>query len=50
MVIVDGNKISLRSQLSINKPIFYQAEYANLKDFFDKIVAKHAQQIVLKKS
>ncbi len=41
--------VKITSKLSIKKPIFYAAEYADLKKTFDDIVAKHAEQIVLKK-
>ncbi len=42
--------VKITSKLSIKKPIFYAAEYADLKKTFDEIVAKHAEQIVLKKN
>jgi hypothetical protein len=41
--------VKITSKLSIKKPVFYAAEYADLKKTFDDIVAKHAEQIVLKK-
>jgi Domain of Unknown Function with PDB structure (DUF3857) len=41
--------VKITSKLTIKKPIFYAAEYADLKKTFDDIVAKHAEQIVLKK-
>jgi hypothetical protein len=41
--------VKITSKLSIKKPIFYAAEYVDLKKTFDDIVAKHAEQIVLKK-
>ena len=44
-----GNKISINSTLSMVKTMFTPAEYADLRNFFALIVAKHAQQIVLKK-
>jgi len=46
---VVGNKISVNSTLSITKTMFTAEEYADLREFFTRIVAKHAQQIVLKK-
>ncbi len=45
----DGKTIQISSRLSIKKPIFYADEYSFLREFFDKIVAKHATQLVLKK-
>jgi hypothetical protein len=44
-----GNKVSINSTLSITKMLFTPAEYDTLRNFFAQIVAKHAQQIVLKK-
>ena len=37
------------SKISILKPIYYAPEYPYLKEFYSQIVAKHAEQIVLKK-
>ena len=45
----NGNMISLTSQLVINKALFPHDEYKPLRDFYDQIVAKQAEQIVLKK-
>jgi hypothetical protein len=42
--------VKITSKLSIKKPIFTAAEYTDLKKTFDDIVAKHAEQIVLKKA
>lgn len=44
----DG-KLMVSSRLVINKTTFYAEEYDGLKQFFDQIIAKHAEQIVLKK-
>jgi len=44
------NKIMVSSMLTINKTTFITSEYEALRDFFARIVAKHSQQIVLKKS
>ncbi|GHA75353.1 DUF3857 domain-containing protein [Pontibacter akesuensis] len=49
MVQQQGNSIQVMSKISINKPVFYAPEYAYLKEFFDQIIAKQAEQIVLKK-
>jgi hypothetical protein len=49
MVAVNGNIIQLTSRLSLKKPVFYAEEYAFLKEFYNQIVSKHAEQIVLKK-
>jgi hypothetical protein len=44
-----GNSISLSSNLQINSSLFSQDEYANLREFYAQLVAKQAEQIVLKK-
>jgi hypothetical protein len=44
-----GNSISFTSNFSINKSLFVQSEYAALKEFYNQVVAKQAEQIVLKK-
>lgn len=44
-----GNTISITSIVAINQSLFTQVEYKGLRDFFDLIVSKHAEQIVLKK-
>ncbi len=45
----EGDVVQVLSKVSINKPVFYAPEYASLKQLYDNIVAKHAEQIVLKK-
>jgi transglutaminase-like putative cysteine protease len=45
----NGNVISLTSQLVINKALFAHDEYKPLRDFYIQVVAKQAEQIVLKK-
>jgi hypothetical protein len=47
---VAGNKVTVNSALSITKIMYNTTEYADLREFFTRIVAKHAQQIVLKKA
>ena len=48
MLQQEGNQIQIISKVSINKPVFYAEEYAYLKEFYNHIVAKHAEKIVLK--
>lgn len=48
-VTASGNLISVSSTLSINRSLFSQEEYPNLREFFSQVVAKQAEQIVLKK-
>ncbi|MFK7905762.1 MAG: DUF3857 domain-containing protein [Chitinophagales bacterium] len=45
---VNGNKLQLMSKFSINQALFVPEEYGAIKQFYDLIVAKHAEQIVLK--
>ncbi len=45
-----GNKLQLVSKIEIKQLHFEPSEYATLKNFFDIIVEKHAEQIVLKKT
>ncbi|OKL41963.1 DUF3857 domain-containing protein [Pontibacter flavimaris] len=49
MVQQQGNTLQVMSRLNINKPVFYAEEYAMLKELYNRIIAKHAEQIVLKK-
>lgn len=44
-----GNTVSVTSSLNINRGLFTQEEYLNLREFFGQIVAKQAEQIVLKR-
>jgi len=44
-----GNAISLTSNLQINSSLFSQDEYPHLREFYTQLVAKQAEQIVLKK-
>ncbi|WP_192822444.1 DUF3857 domain-containing protein [Rufibacter sp. LB8] len=44
-----NGKIEVLSRLSINKAMFSPQEYANLRELYSRLVAKHAEKIVLKK-
>jgi hypothetical protein len=44
-----GNTVSLINNLQINKSVFNQDEYASLREFYNQVVAKQAEQVVLKK-
>ncbi|MBC3539624.1 DUF3857 domain-containing protein [Rufibacter sediminis] len=46
--MADG-KLQIMSKLSINKTFFDASEYGNLREFYNRLVAKHAEKIVLKK-
>ena len=44
-----GNSLNIVSNFQINKSIFTQEEYPNLREFYNQVIAKQAEQIVLKK-
>jgi Transglutaminase-like superfamily/Domain of Unknown Function with PDB structure (DUF3857) len=44
-----GNTILLTSNLQINHSLFSSEEYPSLRQFYDQVVAKQSEQIVLKK-
>ena len=48
-LVQTGNAISLTSNLQINSSLFSQDEYPHLREFYTQLVAKQAEQIVLKK-
>jgi hypothetical protein len=50
MVSAVGNKITVNSVLTFTRTMFTAAEYNDLREFFSRIVAKHAEQIILKKA
>jgi hypothetical protein len=47
---VNDGRLQVNSKISIKKTIFYADEYEMLKKFYDKIVEKHAEQVVFKKN
>ncbi|MEI8007312.1 MAG: DUF3857 domain-containing protein [Bacteroidota bacterium] len=49
IIAAKDNKIMVSSMMTITKTLFLTSEYEILREFFTRIVAKHAQQIVLKK-
>lgn len=44
-----NNLIQVSFKLNINKPMYIQTEYSDLKVFFDELVKKESEMIVLKK-
>jgi hypothetical protein len=48
-VAQNGNSIVVTSNMQINKNLFLQEEYANLREFYSQVLAKQAEQIVLKR-
>jgi hypothetical protein len=45
-----GNKIVLNFRFSIDKTLFIPAEYKNLVEFYNLVINKEAEQIILKKT
>ncbi|MBI3519898.1 MAG: DUF3858 domain-containing protein, partial [Bacteroidetes bacterium] len=45
----ENNIIKIRSQLTINKSLYEPNEYNSLKELYNLVIEKQAQQIVLKK-
>jgi hypothetical protein len=48
-VTIIGNVIAIVSNFQINRNIFIQNDYSYLREFYNQVVAKQAEQIVLKK-
>jgi hypothetical protein len=46
---VNGDEITVTSVLTINKAIYTQLEYPNLREFYNQVVAAQSRQIILKK-
>ena len=44
-----GNVINFSSSLAINRAMFSQDQYPNLREFYNQVIAKQAEQVVLKK-
>ncbi|MBA4056312.1 MAG: hypothetical protein C0490_16475 [Marivirga sp.] len=49
MVTQVGNRITVVSNIQINERVFMQDQYPNLRELYNRIIAKHAEQIVLKR-
>ncbi|WP_456377854.1 hypothetical protein [Lutibacter sp.] len=47
---IEDSKITLNSTIKINKPVFYNNEYAFLKMFYNQIINSQKTPIVLKKT
>ena len=45
-----GNKIVLNFRFSIDKALFIPSEYKNLQEFYNLVINKQAEQIILKKT
>ena len=46
----EGREVQVMSKITIHKPLFYAEEYPYLKEFYNQIIAKHAEQLVIKKT
>ncbi|WP_176956189.1 DUF3857 domain-containing protein [Catalinimonas alkaloidigena] len=47
---VMNNKVQVISKVQLMKPMYFGEEYTYLREFYNMIVAKHAEQVVLKKN
>lgn len=48
--MVTENRIQVMYTFEINKPLFFQSEYENLKAFFDELMRKENEMIILEKN
>jgi len=48
-IVETNGKITVTSRMKINKIIYSETEYEYLKEFYNLMIQKHAEQIVLKK-
>lgn len=46
---IGENKLQVVCTMSINQSVFKSEEYQDLKEFFNNIIAKHSEQVILKK-
>ena len=49
VIQVEGNHLQLMTQMTIRQPRFEPEEYQALREFYDRLVAAHAEPIVLKR-
>lgn len=49
-IISNGNAIEIKSSLIINQPVINPAIYPELKEFYNKIISKQREKIVLSKN
>jgi Domain of Unknown Function with PDB structure (DUF3857) len=47
--IVENNTLKIISKITLKKAIYLRDEYLTLQDFYNRVVSKHAEQVVLKK-
>jgi len=46
----NNGKVSISYKISINRSLILQTEYADLREFYNQVIAKEAEPIVLKKN
>ncbi|MBD2699391.1 DUF3857 domain-containing protein [Spirosoma sp. BT702] len=49
MAMNGDNKLQVISRILLRRPLYYAEEYGALRELFTQVVAKHAEQIVLKR-
>lgn len=47
--VVNENSVQVIFKFNINKPVFLQNEYLDLKAFFDQVVKKQSEMLIIKK-
>ena len=48
-VVADNNRLRVNSRITLRKPMYMPSDYPALRELFIQIVAKHAEQVVLKR-
>ena len=48
-VSVLGNSIQFNFKMGINKTVFTEEEYGDIREFYNQILAKHAEPVILKR-
>jgi len=46
---VTEGRVTLMYKFNINNSLFLQTQYADLREFYNQVIAKHAEPIVMKK-
>jgi hypothetical protein len=49
IAVRSGNTVNIKSVFSINKSMFLPDEYKSLKEFYNQVIKKHSEPIILKK-
>ncbi|GAB4029420.1 hypothetical protein GCM10028809_19870 [Spirosoma gilvum] len=49
VAVTNGNQLQVMSRIMLRKPMYFAEEYPNVRELFSRIVAKHAEPIVLKR-